>query len=145
MTRRAALAMLAALTVGCTSRPDPPDAPVPPGGADGLRTWPRALARVEEHGAAGAAEVDRDAAEALRREVSFTYRRAIPWVIAFVPPVHPVLSRDAAGTSFERLTEDMVAVLRAAEQAGLLHYVETRSLADFAGDSTLYATHLSTS
>jgi hypothetical protein len=59
-------------------------------------------------------------------------------VTAFVPPVHPVLARDAAGTSLHRLTGDMVAVLRAAERTGLLHYVETRSLADFAGDSTLY-------
>lgn len=59
-------------------------------------------------------------------------------VTVFVPPVHPVLGRDAVGTSFEGLTEDLVAVLRAAERAELLHYVETRSLADFAGDSTLY-------
>jgi len=59
-------------------------------------------------------------------------------VTAFVPPVHPALTRDAAGTSFERLTDDLVAALRSAERVGLLHYVETRSLADFAGDSTLY-------
>lgn len=59
-------------------------------------------------------------------------------VTAFVPPVHPALIRDAAGTSFQRLTEDLVRVLRAAQSDGLLQYVETRSLSDFAGDSTLY-------
>jgi hypothetical protein len=72
------------------------------------------------------------------RQLLTEARNAGVRVTAFVPPVHPALSRDAAGTSFERLTEDMVAVLRAAERAGLLHYVETRSLTDFAGDSTLY-------
>ena len=59
-------------------------------------------------------------------------------VTVFVPPVHPALARDAAGTSFQRLTEDLVRVLRAAEAEGMLQYVETRSLSDFAGDSTLY-------
>jgi hypothetical protein len=72
------------------------------------------------------------------RQLLTETRKAGVRVTAFVPPVHPALSRDAVGTSFDRLTEDMVAVLRAAERAGLLHYVETRSLADFAGDSTLY-------
>lgn len=59
-------------------------------------------------------------------------------VTAFVPPVHPALARDAAGTSFQRLTEGLVQLLRSAEADGMLQYVETRSLADFAGDSTLY-------
>lgn len=59
-------------------------------------------------------------------------------VTAFVPPVHPALTRDAEGTSLDRLTEDLVRVLRSAESDGLVQYVETRSLADFAGDSTLY-------
>lgn len=59
-------------------------------------------------------------------------------VTAFVPPVHPALTRDAAGTSFKRLTEELVRVLRTAQKDGLLQYVETRSLRDFAGDSTFY-------
>lgn len=59
-------------------------------------------------------------------------------VTAFVPPVHPALYRYAAGTALSRLTADLVSVLRTAEKAGLIRYVETRSLADFAGDSTLY-------
>lgn len=65
-------------------------------------------------------------------------RNAGVLVTAFVPPVHPALTRDAAGTSFERLTEDLVRVLRSAQSEGLLQYVETRALTDFAGDSTLY-------
>jgi hypothetical protein len=59
-------------------------------------------------------------------------------VTAFVPPVHPALMRDAAGTAFQSLTDSLVQVLRRAESAGMLRYVETRSLSDFAGDSTLY-------
>jgi len=59
-------------------------------------------------------------------------------VTAFVPPVHPVLLRDAAGTAFQSLTDSLVRVLLRAERDGMLRYVETRSLSDFAGDSTLY-------
>lgn len=59
-------------------------------------------------------------------------------VTAFVPPVHPALIRDAAGTSLKPLTDDLVRVLRSAKRRGLLHYVETRSLRSFSGDSTLY-------
>lgn len=59
-------------------------------------------------------------------------------VTAFVPPVHPVLAREAAATGYQRLTEDLVAVLRAAQGQGLLQYVETRSMSDFSGDPTLY-------
>ncbi|HEU5305287.1 MAG TPA: hypothetical protein VFU40_11630, partial [Gemmatimonadales bacterium] len=47
-------------------------------------------------------------------------------------------SRDAAGTALERLTDNLVRVLRSAQKDGLLRYVETRSLGDFAGDSTFY-------
>lgn len=59
-------------------------------------------------------------------------------VTAFVPPVHPAFTRVAAGTPFERITDELVNVLREAERQGLMHYVETRSLSDFSGDSTLY-------
>jgi len=59
-------------------------------------------------------------------------------VRAFVPPVHPALSRDAAGTALPGLTAELVGYLRSAEREGLIHYVETRSLSDFHGDSTLY-------
>lgn len=59
-------------------------------------------------------------------------------VTAFVPPVHPALTRDAAGTALPGLTAELVGVLRSAEREGLIRYVETRSLGDFQGDSTLY-------
>jgi len=59
-------------------------------------------------------------------------------VTVFVPPVHPALSREAAGTSFQQLTEELVQVLRKAQKEGLLQYVETRSLKRFAGDSMAY-------
>ena len=59
-------------------------------------------------------------------------------VTAFVPPVHPALAREAAGTGYQRLTEELVGVLRAAQGQGLLQYVETRSMTDFSGDTTLY-------
>jgi hypothetical protein len=59
-------------------------------------------------------------------------------VRAFVPPIHPVLARDAAGTALPGLTAELVGYLRSAESEGLIHYVETRSLTDFQGDSTLY-------
>ena len=59
-------------------------------------------------------------------------------VRAFVPPVHPALARDAAGTTLPGVTSELVAYLRSAEKQGLVHYVETRSLSDFQGDSTLY-------
>ena len=59
-------------------------------------------------------------------------------VRAFVPPVHPALTRDAAGTALPGLTAELVGYLRSAEREGLVKYVETRSLSDFHGDSTLY-------
>jgi hypothetical protein len=59
-------------------------------------------------------------------------------VTAFVPPVHPALTRAAAGTPWQHVTEELVRVLRSAQKEGMLQYVETRSLRKFAGDSTLY-------
>ena len=59
-------------------------------------------------------------------------------VTAFVSPVHPALTRDAASTALPALTRELVGVLRSAEREGLIHYVETRSLSDFHGDSTSY-------
>jgi hypothetical protein len=59
-------------------------------------------------------------------------------VTAFVPPVHPALSRDAAGTALPHLGAELVAFLRSAERRALVRYVETRSLSDFRGDSTHY-------
>jgi hypothetical protein len=59
-------------------------------------------------------------------------------VTVFVPPLHPALMRDTEGTSLPGLTAELLAVLRTAQQQELLQYVETRSLADFAGDSTQF-------
>ncbi|MGH7509166.1 MAG: hypothetical protein ACREMZ_06820 [Gemmatimonadales bacterium] len=59
-------------------------------------------------------------------------------VTTFVPPVHPALLRDAATTPLPALTNELVSFLRASERSGLVRYVETRSLDDFGGDSTLY-------
>ena len=59
-------------------------------------------------------------------------------VIAFIPPVHPSLSRAAEGTTLPDRTAETVALLREFEAAGFLRYVETRDLAAFGGDSTLF-------
>jgi hypothetical protein len=59
-------------------------------------------------------------------------------VTVFVPPVHPALTRVAESTSLASLTAELVAVLREAQRQQLLRYVETRSLGDFAGDSTQF-------
>jgi hypothetical protein len=59
-------------------------------------------------------------------------------VTVFVPPVHPELTREAEGTSLPSLTAELVTVLREAQRQKLLRYVETRSLGDFAGDSTQF-------
>jgi hypothetical protein len=75
-----------------------------------------------------------DQLEQLLREA----RAANVRVTVFVPPMHPALIRDAEGTSLPGLTAELVAVLRDAQQQKLLQYVETRSLGDFAGDSTQF-------
>lgn len=51
-------------------------------------------------------------------------------VLAFVPPVHPLLARQAAGTSWPGLTQQAVLLLRTLEREGLLHYIPTDDLND---------------
>lgn len=46
-------------------------------------------------------------------------------VIAFVPPVHPRLAREAAGTTWAGLSQEMVLLLQSLEREGLLRYVPT--------------------
>jgi hypothetical protein len=59
-------------------------------------------------------------------------------VTAFIPPVHPALARAAAATPWRERNRETVALLRDLEQAGELHYVETRDLAALGADSTGY-------
>ncbi len=66
-------------------------------------------------------------------------------VIAFIPPVHPALERAAEGsTVLQQRSAEAARLLRRLESEGMLRYLETRSLENFGGDSTLYydAIHL---
>lgn len=49
-------------------------------------------------------------------------------VTAFIPPVHPALSRAAINTAWAPRTEETVALLRTLAQDGGIRYVETRAL-----------------
>ena len=55
-------------------------------------------------------------------------------VFAFIPPVHPALTRAAEGSGLPDRTAETVALLEELEREGLLRYVETRDLATFGGD-----------
>lgn len=49
-------------------------------------------------------------------------------VIAFLPPVHPLLARQAEGTSWPALTRETLLLLRTLEREGLLRLVATDDL-----------------
>jgi hypothetical protein len=59
-------------------------------------------------------------------------------IVAFIPPVHPELERATSGGDLPGRSRDLADTLKSLAQAGKLRYIETRELADFGGDSTLY-------
>ena len=59
-------------------------------------------------------------------------------IVAFIPPVHPQLERATSSGDLPARSRELADTLKSLAGAGKLRYVETRELASFGGDSTLY-------
>ena len=131
-----------------------PDLPSTRLGADGVQQYPRFEADAKTGRFPQAENVEQSIPGILPRYANFSRlssrrlailvtlaqeaRAAEVELVGFIPPVHPELERAAAGGDLPARTRETADTLQGLERAGLLRYVETRELAAFGGDSTLF-------